>query len=229
MTRFKVAFAGILCFLAMHGLAFAGSYTDFFRAISNDDDGTVRSLMLRGFDPNTLTEEGQPAISFAMYKGAAKCVRVLLLSKQLNVNQADMHGDTPIMVASALDNSGWVAALISEGASVNRPGQWAPLHYAAASGSLKAVQMLLDAGADINAKSANGTTPLMMAARENKAEVARYLLQKGADPSVVNQSEYNAAGYAMRAKNKDLAMDIMKKEKALRDSRSQANANTKSS
>lgn len=217
--RFKVALAGIFCFLALHGSAFAGSYTDFFRAISNDDDNTVRSLLLRGFDPNTLTEEGQPALSFAMFKSATKCVRVLLLSKSLNVNQADMHGDTPIMVASALDNSGWVASLISEGAVINRPGQWSALHYAAASGSLKAVKMLLEAGADINAKSGNGTTPLMMAARENKEEVARFLLAKGADPSAVNQSEYNAAGYAMRAKNKDLALEIMKREKALRESK----------
>lgn len=220
MRRFKMALAGIFCFLALHGNVFAGSYTDFFRAISNDDDSAVRSLLLRGFDPNTLTEEGQPAISFAMFKGAVKCVRVFLLSKQLNVNQADMHGDTPIMVASSLDHSDWVGALITKGAAVNRPGQWSALHYAAASGSLKAVKILLDAGADINAKSANGTTPLMMAARENKEEVARFLLSKGADPSAVNQSEYNAAGYAMRAKNKDLALDIMKREKALRDSKS---------
>lgn len=190
--------------------AMAGSYEDFFKALESDNDALVRNLLLKGFDPNTLNADGMPAISAAMAMDANKSVRALLLTKTLDVNQADFRGDTPLMVASIKNNAAWVAALLGKGADLkNEDYKWTALHYAAASGSVKAIGMLFDAGARLNALSPNGTTPLMMAAREGKQEAVQWLLEKGADPTVVNQSGYNAAGYAMKGNNKPLAMEIM--------------------
>ena len=56
----------------------------------------------------------------------------------------------------------------------------------------------------------------MMAAREGREPAARTLLKLGANPALKNQAGYNAAGYAMKAQRKELAFEIMKKEKALR-------------
>lgn len=91
------------------------------------------------------------------------------------------------------------------------------MHYAAVSGSVKSMRMLVEAGADINAFSPNGTTPLMMAAREGKEQAVRFLMSKGVDASVVNQSGFNAAGYAKRAKNEALAQELLKYAKARKD------------
>lgn len=199
--------------------AYAQTTPDLLKAIEQDDEKSLREALLRGANPNAMTEDGVPLISHAMIKGATKSVRYLLISKKLDVNAMDLRGDTPLMVASMLNRSEWVAALLSKGADLNHSGKWTPLHYAAASGGVKAMSMLIEAGADLNAFSPNGTTPLMMAAREGKTEAVRLLLSHGVDPNVVNQSGYNAAGYATRAKNKELAMEIMryaKERKSLR-------------
>ena len=48
-------------------------------------------------------------------------------------------------------------------------------------GDLPALEALLDAGADVNAKDANGQTALMNAAREGHTPVVRLLIARGAD------------------------------------------------
>ncbi|KAL4101499.1 hypothetical protein PRIC1_005251 [Phytophthora ramorum] len=61
-----------------------------------------------------------------------------------------------------------------------------PLHWAAISGSLEAVNLLLEAGADPNFQDAGGRSPLHWAARLNRTDVVRSLLQAGADPKMVD-------------------------------------------
>jgi ankyrin repeat protein len=59
-----------------------------------------------------------------------------------------------------------------------------PLHWAAWKGHAEIVQILLDAGADMQAKNENGhwgNTPLHAAAHGNQAAAARVLIASGAD------------------------------------------------
>lgn len=46
--------------------ASAGSYEDFFDALKADDVTVVRSLLQRGFDPNTVNPQGVPALMMAV-------------------------------------------------------------------------------------------------------------------------------------------------------------------
>jgi ankyrin repeat protein len=60
-----------------------------------------------------------------------------------------------------------------------------PLHCATWKGHENVVQVLLQAGAEVNAINQNdhwGTTPLHAAAHANQAKIAQLLLDKGADP-----------------------------------------------
>ena len=88
--------------------------------------------------------------------------------------------------------------LISRGADVNKPG-WAPLHYAATSGNLDTLRLLLDNYAYIDAESPNQTTPLMMAAKYGNPQAVQLLLEAGADISVKNALGLTAFDFAHQA------------------------------
>jgi ankyrin repeat protein len=78
-----------------------------------------------------------------------------------------------------------VKLLIAAGAKVNAQEGWrgqTPLMWAAAEGHSEAVQALIAAGAEINARSKAGFTPLLFAVREGRAEVVKILLKAGASP-----------------------------------------------
>jgi hypothetical protein len=71
-----------------------------------------------------------------------------------------------------------------------RRGGATPLMHAAAIGSLDAMRLLLDRGADVNAKNAAGATALMWAATD-LAKV-RLLLDRGADVNVASSLGHTA-------------------------------------
>ncbi len=76
------------------------------------------------------------------------------------------------------------------------------IHDAALSGDLEWVQRLIVKGADVNEKSSQGETPLMVAALAGQGEIASYLLQRGADIDARNTSgltALHAAAYAGHA------------------------------
>ena len=60
------------------------------------------------------------------------------------------------------------------------------------------VKLLLEHSAYIDAESPNKTTPLMMAARGDHADVCRLLIDEGADPTLVNERDLTAADFATR-------------------------------
>ena len=81
----------------------------------------------------------------------------------------------------------------------NRDGKyWGALHYAVFNGHTEIAKHLIGRGAAINATSPNGSTPLMMAAREGREDLAKILIDSGADPQAKNDWGDSALTLAMR-------------------------------
>lgn len=179
----------------------------FFRAVANDDAGTVSSMFLRGVDPNSVDAKGQLALNIALREGNTKVLAQLLAHPDLKVNLANAHGETPLMMAALKGEVDWMRKLLDRGAEVQREG-WSPLHYAASGPGTAAVQLLLERGAALNARSPNGTTPLMMAAKYGAIDAARLLLERGADASLRNELDLDAAAFARQAGRERLAEQI---------------------
>jgi hypothetical protein len=77
----------------------------------------------------------------------------------------------------------WMTQISSEPRVQYRPvGGLTALLYAARAGCLGCVQTMVQAGADVDRPNPDGMTPMIMALDNGYPEVARYLLQKGANP-----------------------------------------------
>ena len=175
----------------------ADAYRDFFDAIGRNDARQVETLILRGIGTNSADPRLGPAIVHAASQRAHEALQALLLSPATDVDARNAAGETALMYAALYGEIATMKLLLSRGAQVNHPG-WTPLHYAAGAGQLDAVKLLLEHHAYIDAASANGTTPTMMAARQQKPTVARSLVEQGADPSLVNEAGLDAARYFER-------------------------------
>ena len=173
----------------------AGSYDDFFTAIKRDHRHTVEALLKRGFDPNTVDEQGQPGIVAALLLESYQVAAALADSPQLQLEAANPSGETALMMASLRGQTALVQRLLDRGAAVNRSG-WSPLHYAASAPDDDALKLLLQRGAAVDARAPNGMTPLMMAASEGPSSAVSLLLAAGAQPGLRNNQGQSAADCA---------------------------------
>jgi ankyrin repeat protein len=198
-------------------LAHAGPEQDqaeFFAALATDDIHTVRKLLVRGVSPNLRHPQQGPVIVMAAQAKAFGAIRALLDSRITEVTAVNPQGETALMYLAMFGETELARALIRRGAQVNQPG-WTPLHYAAATGQLGMIRFLVeDQHAYIDAPSANGTTPLMMAAREGQTRAARLLVELGADPSLRNQAGLGAPEYFLRRDQADEARFLAEKASA---------------
>lgn len=197
------------------GLAHAGSYEDFFSAIKENNVGKTKTLLARGFDPNTLNPKKLNGLYIALTEPSLDVAQVLIAWPKTDVNMLNPKGESPLMMAAIKGYPKLARQLIDKGADVNKTG-WTPLHYAATSGQLSVISLLLESNAYIDAESPNGTTPLMMAAMYGTPAAVKLLLQEGADAQLKNQQGLTALDFAQRAQRPDaieaLAAAIRRKQ-----------------
>jgi ankyrin repeat protein len=181
---------------------------EFFRAVNVDDDRTVRGLLAGGLDPNISNPQGLPGLALAMRDDSPKVAAVLLAHPSTRVDATTSADETALMMAALRGRLDWVQRLAEKGAALSRPG-WSPLHYACSGpDGVEVVRFLLDRGATLDARSPNGSTPLMMAARYGSYDAVELLLQRGADTRLRNDRDLNAADFARLGGRERLALQL---------------------
>lgn len=195
MFKFWLRNVLYLVVVSMVSPAWAGAYEDFFRAIRRDEVPAVQALLQRGFDPNSVDPQGRSGAILALMNESYAVASVLIAHPQFLVDQRNLSGESPLMLAALKGQVPLVRQLIARGARINHPG-WAPLHYAASGGGVEVIRVLLEHHAYIDAESPNRTTPLMMAARYDSEESIRLLLDEGADAKLRNEQNMTAADFA---------------------------------
>ncbi len=169
----------------------------FFEAIRDDRIDIVRRWLQRGMDVNSFDSRGDPILLIAVRHGSNKVIADLLAIQHVRVDLLNRLGETPLMIAALRGDLKNARRLVEIGAQVNRPG-WTPLHYAATGGQVAMTRWLLEESAYIDAESPNGTTPLMMAARQARPSVVELLIAEGADPTVRNEAGFTVTDYLDR-------------------------------
>ena len=201
MKAWLAAFA-----LAVAGTVGAAPIDDLVMAAELNDPRAVLSLLLKGVDPNQPDARGRKAIFIALRENSLQALDSLLASPQTQVDAPNAQGETPLMIAAIRGSLPAAKALVKRGAAVNREG-WTPLHYACSGPDNGVAAWLIEQGAELNARSDNGTTPLMMAARYGNGDLVPLLLKAGAEPRAANEQELTAADFAARG-----GRDVMAKE-----------------
>lgn len=191
-------------FFLFGAAAHADVYQRFFTAVGFDDGKTVAALLARGFDPNSPSEKGEPALVTAIRDGHLEVVEALMRHADLKVDLPNVNNETALMMASLRGRTSLAQRLIDKGAAVNRPG-WSPILYAASGGNVATLQVLLKAGADIHARNPAGSTALIMAARFGAEDVVWALVAAGADPRERNPGGQDAVAAARWAGREALA------------------------
>lgn len=163
-------------------------------AINNKDFELAKRLLENKANPNRLDEE-QKSPLYKLLKIATE------LSKERDKNKIDQ-------IRSLLK------LLIHNGADVNKEitKKLTALHwitkFATEPDQMEIIELLINYGANVNALSPEGTTPLIMAAKYNNQTMMKLLLQKGADPLVINKAGVTALQATDDPKCKEILSDL---------------------
>lgn len=126
-----------------------------------------------------------------------------------DVNTVGDCGTTPLLGAALRGRSDLVRLLLESGASIHSDGQRdLVLHHAVVGGSIEAVELILQAQADVNEQNEFLETALHIAAEENQPEIAHFLLLRGADSTIKNCFEESALDVAIRV-NSEQCLALM--------------------
>ncbi len=189
----------------------------------------VARLVERGADIRAKTTSGYTPLLFAVRHGDIDSVR-LFLAKGAPVNETAVDGTTPLLMAVVRGHVEIAELLLEAGADAKANGTgYTALHWAAGTWEsafardyragdwprlvgltgdrrMRMISLLLDRGADVNARATRGVprfgssawkihdgaspagaTPFFFAASVGDVDVMKALLARGADPAVSTQ------------------------------------------
>lgn len=157
---------------------------DAYRLIAAFCQSTADGLGLLAAEPHlALARTGldETPLHYLAVENQLEAVQILVKSGA-DVNTLNHCGATPLADAASLGHAKLVKYLLSHGAKLAVDGQDEPtIIRAASSGSLETVQLLLDAGADVNLRGDLEETALHIAAEKDNLELVRLLVRSGAD------------------------------------------------
>lgn len=189
--------------------------TPLSEAVSSGSAAMVEALLKAGADPKTLTTaDGETVLMSAARAGNAPVVK-MLLDRGADVNARENYkGQTALMWAASERHADVVKVLLEHKAdwkvrSFDREtkppklsaassispiarGGFSALSFAAREGDIESARAMLDAGVDINYGDVDNTTALVVAIMNKQYSLARFLIDRGADPNV-------AGGYGRTA------------------------------
>ena len=175
----------------------SGDEISLLEAAIKGDTASVKGLLDKGVNPNTKDDDGRTPLTEAASYGHTEIVK-LLISKGGNLWAKKKDGQTPMSLAGSHAE---VVQLIKHNMD---------LLDAARNGDNKAVQTLLDNGAYVNVRDAEGRTPLTEAAWENRVDTVKLLLDKGADPNVKKDDGTSPLSIAVGREHKEIE-ELLKK------------------
>ncbi len=199
--------------------------TALMNAVKNGNNIiTAQYLIEQGADIHALDQRHNTPLIIATYQGNPKILQ-LLLDQGANINAKNNNGNTALIFIARRGHLQAAELLINRGADINAKNQkggtaireaaiqeqlemaklliLSGAEYAdrlpiyAKNGYLERVKILIEAGANINVKHPrDGRTALVNAAKKGYVDIAKYLLNKGADSNSAGNDGWAAINMA---------------------------------
>ena len=219
--------------------------TALYQAAENGNAAIIERLVRAGADVNgTFLSTGETALMEASRTGNVEAIKVLLdHGADVNAKEA-LRGTAPLMWAAEEGHADAIRVLIEHRADISsqskqekataygtagpgakipenlQSGGLTPLIFAVRQGSLESAKVLVEAKADVNQTSGDGSSPLLVAVLNGRYDIARYLIDKGASVRLANQKGWtplylavkhrsNETGTVPVPPNADQAMDFI--------------------
>jgi ankyrin repeat protein len=169
------------------------------------DMDKIKKLLAKREDINARDQRGRPVLHLAIWKNHIDAARFLIDQgadvHAQDIAKNDLTRQTPLHLVGRVTatSAELVQALLGKGADVNARDSrgWTPLMWAAASGHVEIVKLLIEHADDVNLRDTHkhneGHTARM---HTYHLEILTLLLQHGADPNLRNDrglTSYEAA------------------------------------
>jgi ankyrin repeat protein len=157
-----------------------------------EEDLIAKMNVLDSFGLDEMTKEQldflkmqkQELFQSAVYRGYEEIVRILLLNKEVDVNQHSIDGLSPLLIACGKGYVGIVDLLLSskniDSSCIGHdtPNGLTPFLTACGNGDVNVMRLLLSKGKiDVNHATEDGATPLFLVCQNNKIDAVKLLLQ----------------------------------------------------
>lgn len=154
---------------------------------------TYEALLKVGANPPTADEHGMNAMHWAADYGKTEIVKLLLTYTQY-IDSKAKNGATPLMIAADQGHVEVCIALMKGGANLTATNEYgeSAMHRAAKEGKVEIVRLLSAHKQLVDFKDIDGSTPLMLAAKQGHSVVCEVLLKTGANPLAVDKYGDNA-------------------------------------
>lgn len=203
-----------------------GNYQDLELLLSRDSD-LVKQNTSHDISPLLLScyyhkpQVTQTILSYistitiheACAVGLNEHVQMMIDHKKEVVNELSTHGFTPLGISAHFEKEDIVRLLLTHHANPNIPSQNGynvyPLHAALSANNSNISKMLIEAGAEVNAKQQGNISALHLAAQHGNIDLIIALLEQGAEIKSTTTAGDSAADLAASKGYHDIA-EILK-------------------
>ncbi len=159
-----------------------------FAAAKAGNAAKIEKLLSSGEDVNARDRDKATPLIVAVQHNQLAAAQ-LLINAKCDLNTGNRFGSTPVLIAAMSGYVEILEALLKAGADPNYSdpkdySEHPPLHLACNRGQYECVKLLVEYGAPINYQCRDGGYSAIMHLNEKHVDIARFLIERGADLSL---------------------------------------------
>ena len=173
----------------------SAGYTPLHIAVTKRNINLINLLLDQGVNVNSMTIDGQTPLHIAADKGDANIIQNLLRRKA-DPNLKDARGNTSLhLVVQPKQET--KPRLLTTRPRIGVIGHMCVYQTFYRACSKQTVQAIINLGADVNAVNNRRQTALWLACCDGQVDVTTVLLNRGADPNIVDENKDSSLHAAM--------------------------------